>query len=142
MRVIVYQSPDTGRAAIVTPVQAGLSDAELEELAASAVPEGVEFNIVDKGTLPASREFRNAWKVSGNAVGVDLEAAKVIKADALRAERAPLLTALDAAYMKALEANDMEQLAAIAARKQVLRDAPSMVSAVTSVEALSQIQLP
>jgi hypothetical protein len=48
--------------------------------------------------------------------------AKAIKLDALRAERAPKLEALDVAFMRAFEKADTAECARIAAQKQALRD--------------------
>ena len=71
-------------------------------------------------TVPADRTFRGAWSFNGDAVEVDMTAAKVIHKDNLRAERAPRLADLDVAYMKALEAGSGAD--AIAAQKTTLRD--------------------
>jgi hypothetical protein len=74
-------------------------------------------------TVPTDRTFRGAWQFNGSAVEVDMDAAKAIHKDNLRAERKPRLEALDVAYMKALEAGTGE--ADIAAQKQTLRDITS-----------------
>jgi len=70
--------------------------------------------------VPADRTFRGAWQFSGDAVEIDMAAARDIHRDNLRAERGPLLDALDVAYMKALEAGT--GAADIAAQKATLRD--------------------
>lgn len=74
-------------------------------------------------TVPNDRTFRGAWQFNGDAVDVDMAAAKEIHKDNLRAERAPRLADLDVAYMKALEAGS--GAADIASQKQVLRDITS-----------------
>lgn len=74
-------------------------------------------------TVPSDRTFRGAWQFNGDAVDVDMAAAKAIHKDNLRAERAPRLADLDVAYMKALEAGS--GAADIASQKQVLRDITS-----------------
>ena len=71
-------------------------------------------------TVPADRTFRGAWQFNGAAVEIDMDVAKAIHKDNLRAERKPLLDALDVDYMKALETGG--DAAAVAAQKQVLRD--------------------
>ena len=71
-------------------------------------------------TVPTDRTFRGAWQFNGSAVDIDMAAARDIHRDNLRAERKPLLDALDVDYMKALEQGG--DTAAIAAQKQVLRD--------------------
>lgn len=53
---------------------------------------------------------------------INIDKAKAIKLNALRAERAPKLAALDVAFMRAVEQGDESAKAAIAAQKQELRD--------------------
>ena len=71
-------------------------------------------------TVPTDRTFRDAWQFSGAAVEIDMAAARDIHRDNLRAERKPLLEALDVAYMRALE--DDTGTVDITAEKQALRD--------------------
>jgi hypothetical protein len=71
-------------------------------------------------TVPTDRTFRGAWQFSGDAVEIDMVAAREIHRDNLRAERKPLLEALDVEYMKALEADT--GTVNITAQKQKLRD--------------------
>lgn len=56
------------------------------------------------------------------SISINITKAKAIKLDALRAERAPLLEALDVAFMRAFENADTAECARIAAEKQALRD--------------------
>ena len=56
------------------------------------------------------------------SISINITKAKAIKLDALRAERQPLLAALDVAFVRALESGDLEAQAAIKAEKQALRD--------------------
>ena len=56
------------------------------------------------------------------SIRINIDKAKAIKLDALRAERQPLLAALDVAFVRALESGDLEAQAAIKAEKQALRD--------------------
>ena len=71
-------------------------------------------------TLPSDRTFREAWTFNGDAVEIDMAAARNIHKDNLRAERAPRLEALDVDYMKALEAGSGAD--AIATKKETLRN--------------------
>ena len=73
-------------------------------------------------TVPTDRTFRGAWQFNGDAVEIDMAAARDIHRDNLRAERGPLLDALDVDYMKALEDSDTAAQQAIVGVKQVLRD--------------------
>jgi hypothetical protein len=56
------------------------------------------------------------------SIRINIDKAKAIKLDALRAERAPKLAALDVAFVRALEQGDTAAQARIAAEKQALRD--------------------
>ena len=92
-------------------------------------------------TVPADRTFRGAWQFNGAAVEIDMDAAKAIHKDNLRAERKPLLDALDVDYMKALETGG--DASAIAAEKQKLRDvtADARIDAATTPEELKALTL-
>ena len=89
-------------------------------------------------TVPANRDFRGAWSLSGNVISEDLTKAKEIFKDKIREVRKPLLEAEDVAYMKALEADDSTAKTASATKKTNLRDATdaSAISSATSITAL------
>ena len=74
-------------------------------------------------TVPANRDFRGAWSLSGNVISEDLTKAKEIFKDKVREVRKPLLEAKDVELMKALETG--ADTSAIASAKQALRDAPA-----------------
>ena len=70
-------------------------------------------------------------------ITVNMDKAREIKKDMIRAERAPMLEALDVAFMRVVEAGDTTQQAQIAAEKQTLRDAtddPAIAAASTPEE--------
>ena len=92
-------------------------------------------------TVPTDRTFRGAWQFNGDAVEVDMAAARNIHKDNLRAERAPRLADLDVAYMKALESGS--GAAAIATEKQTLRDITddSRIADATDADALKALDL-
>ena len=71
-------------------------------------------------TVPADRTFRGAWTFDGDAVEVDMTAARNIHKDNLRAERKPRLEALDVEFMQKLEAGT--GAAEIATQKETLRN--------------------
>ena len=70
------------------------------------------------------------------SIKINLEKAREIKKDMVRADRAPLLAALDIELMKNI--TDPVKVAEIEAQKQVLRDATTHASIVnaTTVEEL------
>lgn len=86
------------------------------------------------------RDFRDALRDSGASLSHDLDRAKAIHADRLRAARAPLLVELDVEFVRALEQG--KDTKAIAARKQALRDAPAAVEAARTIDELRAVELP
>lgn len=120
-------------------VWAETEDEFVARIAAKDVPAGAaNAQIVDESAIPADRTFRNAWKAGSGVVEHDMDKAREIQKNTLRAMRAPLLAALDVEFMRALEVNDMAQASAVAAQKQALRDvtADPAIAAATTPEAL------
>ena len=70
------------------------------------------------------------------AIQVNINKAKDITKDKLRAERKPLLEALDVEFIKAQEAGT--DTSAIVLEKQRLRDITNQVDGMTTVEELKQ----
>ena len=70
---------------------------------------------------------------------VNIEKAKALTKDRLRADRAPLLQAQDVLYMKALEQG--QDTAAIVAEKQRLRDITNLTDACTTTEELRALSV-
>jgi hypothetical protein len=91
--------------------------------------------------VPQDRAFRNAWQFNGDAVEVDMVAAKAIHKDKLRAERKPLLDALDVEFMRTLEQGNAT--AGITAKKKVLRDITddARIDTAATPEALKALDL-
>lgn len=86
--------------------------------------DAVSFRIIPAEHVPADRTFRNAWQDPGKGqpLAVHMGKARDIHRDRLRQMRAPLLAALDVAFMRAHETDDMAAKKKIAAQKQALRD--------------------
>ena len=72
-------------------------------------------------------------------ITININKAKEITKEKLRAERAPLLQAQDVAFQRALETG--EDTSAIVAEKQRLRDVTKLVDTVSTVEELKQISV-
>jgi hypothetical protein len=70
-------------------------------------------------------------------ITINLNKAKDITKDRLRAERAPLLQAQDVAFQRALESG--ADTSAIVAEKQRLRDITTLADQATTVEELKTI---
>jgi hypothetical protein len=92
-------------------------------------------------TVPTDRTFRGAWSFNGDAVEVDMAAAREIHKDNLRAERAPRLDQLDIDFMQALEAGT--STTQIATDKQTLRNITddARLAAATTPDALKALNL-
>jgi hypothetical protein len=72
------------------------------------------------------------------AIIIDIDKAKDITKDRLRAERKPLLEAQDVAFQRALESNS--DTSAIVAEKQRLRDITKLVDDADTVEELKALE--
>ena len=72
-------------------------------------------------------------------ITININKAKEITKERLRAERDPLLKAQDIAFQRALESG--ADTTAIVAEKQRLRDITKLVDAVNTVEELKQITI-
>lgn len=68
---------------------------------------------------------------------IDIDKAKALTKDRLRAERTPLLAAQDVAFQRALESG--ADTTAIVAEKQRLRDITSLVDAATTLDELREL---
>ena len=70
-------------------------------------------------------------------ITINLDKAKAITKDRLRAERTPLLQAQDVAFQRALESG--ADTSAIVAEKQRLRDVTALVDTVTTLDELKSL---
>ena len=72
-------------------------------------------------------------------ITINLDKAKTITKERLRAERTPLLQAQDVAFQRALESG--ADTTAIVAEKQRLRDITQLADQATTLEQLKQIEV-
>ena len=97
----------------------------------------VQGEILDASsvTVPAFRDFRNAWVRDNDVIDTDMDKARDIQKDVVRADRKPMLEALDVDTMKAIESG--ADVSGIADQKQTLRDItddPRIAAAATPEE--------
>lgn len=128
----------------------GLRTPDDEHIRASLARQGWQdypWKLVSPTELPP-RAFRAAWRLDPSRprrerLDVDMDRARAIHRDRIRARRAPLLAALDAEFFRTLERDDPfdPERARIAVRKQRLRDAPAdpRINAARTPEELSAI---
>jgi hypothetical protein len=136
---IMYTRPEDGGVSIVVAapkeaIEKVLGPLTQEQYEAHvierSIPEGaINVRAIEDDGIPVDREFRNAWvDVTPEAkVDIDLVKAKELKLAELRRARDVELAKLDKQFMIALERG--EDLGAIKARKQELRDATDPLKA-------------
>ena len=90
-------------------------------------------------TVPANRDFRDAWSLSGTVITEDLTKSKEMFKDKIREVRQPLLDEEDVVYMKALEAADSDAQVASIAKKKALPDAPA-AKAITDADTIAKLK--
>jgi hypothetical protein len=74
-------------------------------------------------------------------ITVNVNKAKEITKDRLRAERAPLLAGLDVAYQRADESGDAEKKAEVVAEKQRLRDITQLADQAQTLDELKALKV-
>lgn len=72
-------------------------------------------------------------------IRINIDKARALTKDRLRAERAPLLAAQDLAFQRALESN--ADASAVIAEKQRLRDITQLVDGAESLDALKALSV-
>ena len=74
------------------------------------------------------------------SLGVDMAKARTIHMDVIRRARDKELAKEDVAYMKAMESGDTSAQAAVATKKQTLRDIPATFDLTTGVATTDQLK--
>lgn len=130
-QVIIFTN-DNGGVSVCVPT------GELDINAVKAKDTPKDSIIVDAADLPeADNDFFNAWELIDGVVLVNLDKAKELTKERLRAERAPLLAAQDVAFQRALETGGKEaDMAPIVAEKQRLRDITKLADDAESTDEL------
>jgi hypothetical protein len=130
-QVIIFTN-NNGGVSVCVPT----GELPIEQVLAKDCPEGAI--IVDSDTLPNEHnDFFNAWELTDGVVSVNIDKAKAITKDRLRAERKPLLEAQDVAFQRALESG--ADTSAIVAEKQRLRDVTQLADSATTLDELKAL---
>ena len=134
MTQVIIFATENGNVATCIPT----GEISIEAVLAKDVPEGKGARIVNISDLPRDNDFYDAWEMDATSVTVNLDKAKELTKERLRAERTPLLAAQDVAFQRALETG--ADTTAIVAEKNRLRDITGLVDAVTTLEGLRAIK--
>lgn len=104
-------------------------------------PDAISWRVVEPAELPQERTFRNAWTEREGKFEHDMEKAKNIHRERLRAQRALRLEELDGQWMRATGQGRPQEANAIEAQRQALRDllADPRIEAAKTIEELKLI---
>ena len=133
--VIIFTN-DNGGVSVCVPT----GELPIEQVQSKDIPAGVKSYIVDAASLPEDdNDFFDAWEQVKGVITVNLDKAKELTKNRLRAERAPLLAAQDVAFQRAMETG--ADTTAIVAEKQRLRDITMLADACTSTAELRALSV-
>jgi len=134
MQVIIFQNENGG---VATCIPTG--ELSIEAVLEKDVPKGRGARIVEQSSLPNQyNDFYDAWEMNSTSVTVNLNKAKELTKNRLRAERAPLLAAQDVLFQRALE--NGTDTTAIVAEKNRLRNITSLADSATTLEQLRALK--
>lgn len=128
-KVIIFTNTNGG-VSVCVPT----GELPIEQVQSRDIPAGVQSYIVEADSLPEANDFFEAWEQAKGVFSVNLDKAKEITKNRLRAERAPLLAAQDVLFQRALESG--ADTSAIVAEKNRLRGLTALADACTSLDEL------
>lgn len=86
----VIMKTDTGCCVLIPTGELSLEDTIKKD-----VPEGIEYEIVDKSEIPSDRTFRNAWEKKGKKIETNIPKAKLLAHEMRRDRRSKELKTWD-----------------------------------------------
>ena len=132
MTQLIIHTNENGNVSVTVPT----GEISIEKVLAKDCPEGA--TIVDSSELPEEHnDFFNAWELVEGKIVVNLDKAKLITKERLRAERTPLMLVQDVAYTRATETG--ADTTAIIAEKNRLRDVTKLVDTATTLDELKAL---
>ena len=133
MNIIIYTN-NLGGVSVCHPT----GELAIEQVKAKDTPE--HSIIIEDTDLPtADNDFFNAWELNGETVSVNIDKAKAITKDRLRAERAPLLAAQDVLFQRAQESG--ADTTVIVAEKNRLRNITNLVDPCSTTAELRALKV-
>lgn len=132
MTQLIIHTNENGNVSVTVPT----GEISIEKVLAKDCPEGAI--IVDSSELPEEHnDFFNAWELVEGKIVVNLDKAKLITKERLRAERTPLMLVQDVAYTRATETG--ADTTAIVAEKNRLRDVTKLADTASTLEELKAL---
>jgi len=132
MKVIIFNNEFGGVSLCVPVGEMGVDDVKNKDTPEHSI-------IVDVSELPQGHEWSfNAWELHNGSVSVNLDKAKGLAKQRLRAEREPLLAAQDVLFQRAQETG--ADTTAIVVEKQRLRDVTTLVDSCTTLDQMSALK--
>jgi len=122
---------DNGEGGVSILVPSPNCELSLEQIIDKDIPADRSKDTLEASDLPTDRTYRSAWTKGDRQVGINVEKAKALHKDKIRAVRDPLLAAEDVNYMRADEAGNNSEKQAVRVRKQALRDVTNIVDTAT-----------
>jgi len=141
MKKIIYQQ-ENGTVALVVPT----NQFTLEQVIESAVPVGAPYLVIDDEHIPDGfMDFHGAVTANFDdpiniSVKVDIERAKEIAKQNIRAQRKPLFEENDIALRDAMISGNKVALKAAIDKRDRLRDATKKVNSVSTLEELRRVK--
>ena len=141
MKKIIYQQ-ENGTVALVVPT----NQFTLEQVIESAVPVGAPYLVIDDEHIPDGfMDFHGAVTANFDdpiniSVKVDIERAKDIAKQNIRAQRKPLFEENDIALRDAMISGNKVALKAAIDKRDRLRDATKKVNSVSTLEELRRVK--
>ena len=133
MTQLIIHTNENGNVSVTVPT----GEISIEKVLAKDCPEGAI--IVDSSELPEEHnDFFNAWELVEGKIVVNLDKAKLITKERLRAERTPLMLVQDVAYTRATETG--ADTTAIVAEKNRLRDVTKLADTASTLEELKALR--
>ena len=136
MKNVIIYTNDNGGVSVCVPT----GELSIEAVQGKDIPANVQSFIVAAESLPEEDgDFFDAWEQSRGTVTVNLDKAKAITKNRLRAARAPLLAAQDVLFQRALESG--APTTAIVAEKNRLRAITDLADPCTTTAELRALSV-
>lgn len=136
MKNVIIYTNERGRVSVCVPT----GELPIEQVQSKDIPVGVKSYIVDAASLPEDdSDFFDAWEQVKGVVSVNLDKAKEITKNRLRAERAPMMEQLDVMFQRSLE--EGTDFSGIVAEKKRLREVTKHADKCTTLEELRALKV-